>query len=80
MTEAEIYSFLSGLFSDVFLRDDLKIGSNTTSSDIEGWDSVKHVEIMIAVEEHFGVKFRSSEFDQLHTVGDLAKMIAMKVK
>jgi acyl carrier protein len=79
-TEAEIYALLNGLFSDIFLRDDLTIGPETTSNDIEGWDSIKHIEIMIAIEQHFGVQFRSSEFDQLRTVGDLAQKVATKLK
>jgi acyl carrier protein len=79
-TEAEVYSFLNELLSDVFMRDDLKIGPETTSSDVEGWDSVRHIEIMIAVEEHFGVQFRSSEFDNLRTIGDLVQKVVAKTK
>jgi acyl carrier protein len=79
-TEAEIYRYLNELFSDVFLRDDLRIGPETTSGDIEGWDSIKYIEIMIAVEQHFGVQFRSREFDELRTVGDLAQKVATKLK
>ena len=77
-TEADVYVFLRELLSDMFIRDDLEIGPHTTSSDVEGWDSIRHIEIMIAVEQRFGVQFRSSEFDDLRSIGDLVQKVVSK--
>ena len=78
MTEAEIYAFLQKLFADLFERDDIVLGPAMTAGDIDGWDSFKHVEIIIATGEHFGVKFRTRELDGLNTVGDLVALIRDK--
>lgn len=78
-TEAEIYAGLTEIFADVFLRDDLALTPTLSADDVEGWDSFKQIEIIMAAEERFGVKFRTKELDALGNVGDLAKLVAAKV-
>jgi acyl carrier protein len=77
-SEAEIYSRLHEIFSDVFLRDDLKLTPSLTARGVEGWDSFKQIEIVMATEERFGIKFNTRELDSLLSVGDLAKAIEAK--
>jgi acyl carrier protein len=77
-TEAEIYVVLAEIFSDVFMRDDLKLTPALTARDVIGWDSFKQIEIIMATEERFRIKFNTRELDSLLSVGDLAKAIETK--
>jgi acyl carrier protein len=78
MAEQEIYETLTTIFRDVFLRDDLVLSPELSARDIAGWDSFKHIEIIIAVQEHYGITFRTRELDSLNNVGDLVRLIVGK--
>jgi len=78
MTEPEIYEALTTIFRDVFLRDDLVLNPTLSAKDVDDWDSFKQIEIIIAVEEQFGLKFRTREMDSLNNVGDLVQLITSK--
>lgn len=77
-TEAEIYPALTEIFADVFMRDDLQLTPALTAKDVQGWDSFKQIEIIMATEERYGIKFNTRELDSLQSVGDLVKVIATK--
>jgi acyl carrier protein len=77
-TEADIYAGLTEIFQDVFLRDDIVLSPDLSADDVEGWDSFKQIEIIMATEERFGVKFRTRELDGLGNVGDLARLVGEK--
>jgi acyl carrier protein len=66
---------LNQVFQAVFDDDELQITRNTTAKDIEGWDSVMHVSLVVNVEKAFSIKFRSSEIASLHNVGELIDLI-----
>ena len=78
--EASIYASLAETFSAVFERDDIRLSARTSVPDIDGWDSLKQIMIMIlvSVEETFGIKFSTREMDSLGCVGDLVSLIAAK--
>lgn len=78
MAEPEIYETLTTIFRDVFLRDDLVLSPELSAKDIAGWDSFKHIEIIIAMQEHYGITFRTRELDSLNNVGDLVRLIVSK--
>lgn len=78
MTEAELYSLLTGIFREVFMNDEMTLTPALSAEDVEGWDSFKQIEIVIAAEERFGVKFKTRELDDLQNVGDLARLISSK--
>ena len=80
MTEAEVYDGLKEVFADVFVSDDIVLTPTLTAKDVKGWDSFKQIEIVIASEERFGVKFATREVDNLHCVGDLLALIVAKTK
>ena len=77
--ESVIYAGLTEIFRDVFMRDDMEISPGLSARDVEDWDSFKQIEIMVSVEERFGIKLHTREIDRLKTVGDLAQVIASKV-
>ncbi len=79
MTEsAAIYASLGEVFSSVFDRNDIILKPDLVARDVEGWDSFKQIELLIAVEKRYGIKFRTRELEQLNSVGDLADLIAEK--
>lgn len=78
MTETEIYSALTTIFHDVFLRDDLVLTPALSAKDVPGWDSFKQIEILIATEQLFGIKLTTREIDALTNVGDLVSAVAGK--
>lgn len=71
---------LTEIFRDVFERDNLVLKPTDTAADIEGWDSLKQVEIIIAAQERFRIKLNSREVDALANVGDLAAVIARHLR
>ena len=79
LSEAEIFGALTQIFRDVFMRADLPLTPELTGKDIEGWDSFKQVEIILATEERFRVRMKAREIDALRNVGDFARLVALKV-
>jgi acyl carrier protein len=77
-TEPEIYGALTEIFQDVFMRDDLVLKPELSAKDVKGWDSFKQIEIIMAAEERFGMKFTTRELDSLQNVGDLVRVVAAK--
>ena len=72
---ASILPQINEIFKDVFEDDDLVVTRETTAHDIEEWDSLMHVTLIVNVEKTFGVKFSSSEISALKKVGDLEDLI-----
>jgi acyl carrier protein len=77
-TEGEIYPALTTIFHDVFLRDDVTLSAETNAKDVAGWDSFKQIEIIMASEEQWKIRFSTRELDALRSVGDLVRTIAAK--
>jgi acyl carrier protein len=66
---------LNQVFQDVFDDDEMQITRQTTAKDVEGWDSLMHVTLVVNVEKAFKIKFSSSEVASLQNVGDLLDLI-----
>jgi acyl carrier protein len=66
---------LNQVFQDVFDDDEMQITRQTTAKDVEGWDSLMHVTLVVNVEKAFKVKFSSSEVASLQNVGDLLDLL-----
>ncbi|WP_159013175.1 acyl carrier protein [Acidisoma sp. S159] len=79
MTESELYSQLTDVFRDVFMRDDLELKPELTAKDIAGWDSFKQIEIILMLEQKYDIKFHTRELDGLLNVGDLARTVSAKI-
>ena len=77
-TDTEIDAALSEIFRDVFGRDDMTLRPELSAKDVEGWDSFKQIEIILAAEGRFGIKMTTRELDSLRSVGDLARLVAAK--
>jgi acyl carrier protein len=71
---------INEVFRDVFDDDGLEVTRATTALNIEGWDSLMHVTLMVNVEKRFGVRFSSSEVAGLKDVGELSDLIESKAR
>jgi acyl carrier protein len=80
MPESEIYNELTEVFRSVFDDDTIVIGPQTTAADIVGWDSAIHLQLILATEMHFNIRFRTAEFELLRNVGDFVALIQGKLK
>jgi acyl carrier protein len=75
MDEADIYAKLTTVFSDVFDDDSINVTSGLSATDVDGWDSLTHIRLMVTVEKAFKVKFSTPEIGKLENVGDLVVLI-----
>ena len=79
MTAEEIYASLNAIFQDVLDDDSIQIEAKTTANDIPEWDSFNHINLVVAIEIQFGVKFGSYEVERLENVGDMVDLIQQKL-
>ena len=63
------------ILREVLLDDELVVEPETTAEDVEGWDSLAHVTIILKVEQAFGIRFRISDVAELQNVGELLQLI-----
>ena len=75
---ADLLTQLQEVFREVFDDDELVIERGTTAKDVEGWDSIMHVSLIVRVEATFGIRFSSGEVAGLGDVGELVDLIAQK--
>ena len=74
-TPSVLDAALGGVFRRVFEDDALEIADEMDAEDIEKWDSLMHVNLIVAVEKDFGVRFKNSEIARLASIGDLKKLL-----
>ena len=79
MEKVQVYSKLTAVFREVFDEDELNLTPQTTADDVDGWDSLAHIRLVLAVSKAFGVKFSASEIGNLKNVGEFADLIEKKV-
>ena len=77
MTDSQIYERLTAIFFDIF-DEQIVLRPETTARDVPGWDSFAHVNIVVATEQAFGVKFHAAEIGRLQNVSELVALIARK--
>jgi acyl carrier protein len=76
--KGDIQTALTEIFRTVFNRDDLTLTPALTAKNVPGWDSFKQIEIILAVEELYGIELNSNEIDSLGTVGDLISVLTQR--
>ncbi|GHV51641.1 acyl carrier protein [Synergistales bacterium] len=79
MTGETIFEALNEIFRDVFDDENITVGETTTANDIEGWDSLEHISLMLAIEKKFGIKFTMGEVTGTKNVGAMAEIIEREV-
>ncbi len=76
----DVHERLTKVFRDVFDDEDITINNETTSSDISGWDSLEHINLVCAIEEEFDIKFSMGETVSMKNVGEMEERIIDKMQ
>lgn len=66
---------LEAIFKDVFDDEGLIICADTTASDIDEWDSLSHIRLILQIEQRFSVRFNASEIEKLENVGQMVELL-----
>ena len=75
MTREEVFAKLNEVFRDVFDDEDIVVTDETTAADIEDWDSLEHINLLVAIERSFDIKFTMGETTGMQNVGEMADKI-----
>ena len=73
-----ILNLLQPIFQEVFDDDDLLIEPSTAADDVDGWDSLAHIRLVVAIEREFDMRFSASEISDLENVGEMCNLIISK--
>ena len=81
MEREEIFSKLNEIFEDVLdLEEGANLTDSTTANDIEEWDSLSHIQLIVAIEKAFKIKFTSLEIMKWSNVGEMVDSMESKLK
>lgn len=75
MTRDEVFEKLNEVFSDVFDDEKIKVNDNTTANDIESWDSLTNISLLVSIENAFKIKFSIDEVKCISNVGEMVNII-----
>ncbi len=78
MDRTRVFNDLKAIFVDVLDLDDVALSDETTAADIEEWDSLSHIRLVVSIERHYRIKFSNAEIEALKSVGDLVDIILAK--
>ena len=78
VNEEKIITELLSIFRNVFDDDNLNINASTTAEDIDDWDSLTHIRLIVAIEKSFSLRFSASEISNLANVGEMVDLISRK--
>jgi acyl carrier protein len=79
MTYEQILERVSQIVGGTLDVEDLSLTPSMTAEDVPGWDSLAHVQIMVAIEQAFRIRFRTGEIAAIANVGDLVKRVEMRL-
>ena len=66
---------LEKIVSSILRRENISLSMDMTAPDVEGWDSLNHVQILFTIEQELGIQFPINEIQNLNTIGDLVNLI-----
>ena len=75
----ETQTALTKIFHDVFDDDSIVLRPDLSASDVEGWDSLAHIRLLLTIERKMGIKFNAAEAGKLKNVGELVELIDTKL-
>ena len=79
MQQQQIYLELTGICRDLFDDESLELSPGLTAADVPEWDSFNHINLIVATEAKFHIKFQTAELESLQTVGHLADLVQSKL-
>lgn len=78
MEKTQVIAEINKIFIDVLEDDDIVLTEMTTANDIEDWDSLNHIQLVVSIEKHFKIKFTSKEIQSWANVGEMIDCILHK--
>jgi acyl carrier protein len=79
MENIKLLNELTLIFRDVLENDDINLTETTTAKDVEEWDSLTHIQIIVGIEKKFKIKFGSMEILNWKNVGEMVHSIERKI-
>lgn len=79
MQKEQIISQVNQIFVDVLDNENIAITEQTSAGDIDEWDSLTHIQLVVAIEKHFKLKFTSNEIREWKNVGEMVQNIARRL-
>lgn len=79
MDRTEALGQVQEIFRDILDEEDLVLTNATTASDVDGWDSLSHIQLVVAIEKHFKFRFTSKEILSWKNVGEMIDSILSKL-
>lgn len=78
MDSNQLLTELTPIFRDVLDNESINLTTGTSAADVDEWDSLSHIQLVVNIEKHFKIRFSSTEIHQWATVGDLINTIIAK--
>jgi acyl carrier protein len=78
MERDDVLKGINKIFIDVLDDDDIVLTETTTAADVKEWDSLNHIQLIVAIEKHYKIKFTTVEINQFKNVGDLCEAVLKK--
>jgi acyl carrier protein len=79
-TTDQVLAEVSGIVRDVLNRGPVDLKYETVASDVAGWDSLSHIEVVVSIEKHFGIRFNFADLQKFKNVGEMCDNIAAKLQ
>lgn len=79
MSREEILEQVSNVFADTLDEDNITLSESSTADDVEGWDSLTHVQLVVAAERKFKIRFTAKEIQSWKNVGEMIDSISSKI-
>jgi acyl carrier protein len=78
LNRIEVLEQVNKIFVELLDNEEIHLDEKTTSNDVEGWDSLIHIHLAVAMEKHFKIRFNSKEIQAWSNVGDIIDSILSK--
>lgn len=79
MSKEEILAKVNEVFRSVFDDESVTVGYETTAADVEGWDSLRHITLIEAIEDEFDIRFKMNEVTGMKNVEEMIDIIAERI-
>jgi len=78
MDKNEMLKQINAIFIDVLDNEEIVLNEKTSADDVEDWDSLTHIQLIVAIEKHFKIRFTSKEIQSWANVGEMMECIGKK--